>query len=153
MELIKSERIIKKRSTDELSAAHIVPYERKNEPLYAAYYGEVGDDFNDIDELKKTKSDGNHIFDDGDALPVAQRKYKHLVGITGNSNSAIKRYLKSIKPPPDAEAAKKIVSENAHWRHLEDSRVELYGLKHALEAVIRQQPQLGRHARRDERVR
>jgi len=39
------------------------------------------------------------------------------------------RYHKLIRPPPNAEAIKKIISESAHWTYLEDSSVDVYGLK------------------------
>jgi len=106
--------------------------ESKNEELYAHYYGDGGDEAADggdaaVDDMK------------WDGVPMAERKYKYLVCIAGNhemtfdvkwydSDPDSGRYHKLIRPPPDAEQIKKIVTESAHWHYLEDSAVRVFGL-------------------------
>ena len=56
----------------------------------ATYYGEDGNDLDDVDELNDAKSDGIQFLDDDDALPVEQHKHNHLVSVAGNHETTFR---------------------------------------------------------------
>eukprot|EP01083_Nonionella_stella_P154884 499604_1 len=99
--------------------------EDKNSHLYHHYYG------------KKSEHKEASL----EPLDIKERKYKYLVCIAGNHETTFdvewyekdgsngQRKHQYFKPKPNAREIKQIITQSKYWTYLEDSAIQLYGLK------------------------